>query len=133
MVRFKRQEGFRFSFHNPIPALFTIEELNGNVVKSSEGEAKLMDLSPNGMKLNTTLDIPVSKRNRVKVSVRFNLNDTTYQVHGEIVWREERFNHFFYGIHFVMDNKEQTNLVESLKCYVKSISNESENDSDNDR
>ncbi|WP_071395670.1 PilZ domain-containing protein [Bacillus tuaregi] len=126
MLRYRRQEGFRFTFNKPIPVLFTIKEVDGNKVESSEGMATMMDISPNGLKLNTALNIPISKPNQIKVSVRFQLNDTLFQVNGMVIWREEKYNHFLYGVQFSIDDQEQEELINHLKSYVKSTADNTE-------
>jgi len=80
----------------------------------------MMDISPNGLKLNTPLNIPISKLGQVKISVRFQLNETMFQVHGMIIWREDKYNHFLYGVHFSIDERVQEDLIRNIKSYVKS-------------
>ncbi|WP_102273920.1 PilZ domain-containing protein [Cytobacillus massiliigabonensis] len=117
-MRFKRDEGFRFSFGTPLPVFFTIDEMNG-MVGTSEGEAKLIDLSPNGMKLNIPFDILMSNREDVKITVRFKLSQLEHCIKGKVMWKKNAINSFFYGIHFLMDELEREEMIRDLKEFAK--------------
>lgn len=118
-MRFKRDEGFGFSFGTPIPAFFTIDEMNGNRMGGPEGEARLIDLSPNGMKLNIQLDIPTFYQDDVKISVRFKLSQTEHKVQGKIIWKQKAFDSYFYGIHFNINEVEQNDMIKDIKYFAK--------------
>jgi hypothetical protein len=121
-VRYKRDEAFRFLFGEPISAFFSIAEVKGKSVVTPEGKAKVIDLSPNGMRLNSSLDIPVSSQDQVKIQIRFSLNDSEYRIVGDIVWRKKDFDSFFYGIHFKVDQSVKEELIEELKAFSRVIS-----------
>ncbi|WP_106496745.1 PilZ domain-containing protein [Lentibacillus sp. Marseille-P4043] len=121
-MRYKRDEAFRYEFGTPLEAFFTIEEVNGNSVESSEGEASIIDLSLNGMKLATTLEM--SNRNDIKVLIRFMLNDNEYLVQGEIIWSKAHLDEYNYGIQFALDEQVQDNLIDDLKELGKSKVND---------
>jgi hypothetical protein len=120
-MRYKREEAFRFAFEDPISVFFSITEVNGISVTTSEGEAKLIDLSLSGMKLSSTLDIPISNQNQVKVYVRFPLNESAYMIKGNIIWRKEKSNSFYYGIQFYADENVQEELMKELKLYARRL------------
>ena len=120
-LRYQREEAFRYAFKDPLPAHFTIIELNGRPVSSSEGEAKLIDLSPSGMKLATSLHIPVSRNQEVKLKVRFSINDHEYTIISELVWEEPHIKEYYYGIHFQEDETLQKELISELKIYARQI------------
>jgi hypothetical protein len=120
-MRYKRDEGFRFSFGTPIPVFFTIDEMNsGSIVGPLQGEAKLIDLSPNGMKLNLPLDIRMTNQKDVKITAKFTLYQLEHCIHGKVMWKKNTFNSFFYGIHFSMDEQEQEEMIRDLKKFAKS-------------
>lgn len=121
-MRFKREESFRFSFGKPMLAFFTIDEINGNAVETSEGTAKLIDVSPNGLKLCTSLDIPFSHQNPSKVSIRFLLIEIEYKLHGEIVWKDKHDENYFYGIHFSIEENMQQKLISDIKKCARETS-----------
>ncbi|MBP2240384.1 hypothetical protein J2Z40_000939 [Cytobacillus eiseniae] len=112
-MRFKRDEGFRFSFGTPLAASFAMDEMNG--VK-----ARLIDLSPNGMKLSTQHDIPKSEPNASnKISVRFTLHEMEHQIQGQIIWKQKAIDGYFYGIQFSQDKKDQEEMIRDLKQFAK--------------
>lgn len=121
MMRYRRNEGFRYSFGKPLPALIIIEEEENKAdIPRTEQEASLIDLSPNGMKINTTLNIPNANLQKVRISIRFTLNQTTFLAQGKIVWKKTMGDNCFYGINYYMRKNEQKNLIENLKWFVKS-------------
>ncbi|WP_371932087.1 PilZ domain-containing protein [Mesobacillus subterraneus] len=109
-----------FAFHSVLlfPLFFTIQELDGKPVTTGEGKSSLINISLNGLKLSTPLNIPDS-RPPVKISVRFTINETQFIVPGEIVWKNKRLDDYFYGIHFHIEEKQQVKLLEELKSYIK--------------
>ncbi|WP_419393484.1 PilZ domain-containing protein [Cytobacillus praedii] len=120
-MRYKRDEGFRFSFGTPIPVFFTIDDMNnGSIAGTSKGEAKLIDLSPNGMKLSLPLDIAISNQKDVKITAKFKLSQLEHCIQGKVMWKKNTFNSNFYGIHFSMDEQEQEEMIRDLKEYAKS-------------
>lgn len=121
-MRYKREEAFRFDFSEPIKAFFRINELNGKHVDSSEGQAKMIDLSMRGMKIATPLDIRISRENHVGVFIHFTLNGHEYMVQGDIIWKKVHADEYYYGIHFEMDNDMQGTLVADLKAMRKVMS-----------
>ena len=118
-MRFKRDEGFRFSFGTPILAFFTIEELNGKKIGTSEGEARVLDLSPNGMKFASQLDIPKSNQNDVKITVRFTLHESEHHIQGQIIWKQKAVDGFFYGMQFSINEEDKEIMIKDLKHFAK--------------
>ncbi|KIL50022.1 PilZ domain-containing protein [Jeotgalibacillus soli] len=119
MKRHNRDEAFRFSFDEPLGVMFSISEVNGEVIETSEGEAMLIDLSPSGMKLSSLLSIPVSDDKQVKLVVHFAINDTEYTVEGTIIWRKKKYDRYYYGMQFIDDEEMREELIHQLKLFVK--------------
>jgi hypothetical protein len=116
-LRYKRDESFRFAFGNPLPAFFSIMEVDQKQVELPEGKAVLMDLSLNGMKLSTPLDIPAEGKT-VTLRIRFTLNDTHFTTNGKIVWKEKKLDIYHYGIQSQMEESQQEKLMEEIKVYA---------------
>ncbi|RDI40026.1 PilZ domain-containing protein [Falsibacillus pallidus] len=123
-MRYQREEAFRYVFPKPLDAHFTIIEINGRPVSSSEGGAKLIDLSPSGMKLSTALHIPVSQSQKVKLSIRFSINDHEYTIISEMVWEEPHAGAYYYGVHFLADEPLQQEIISELKQYARTVRND---------
>ncbi|UZN00120.1 hypothetical protein OL548_09835 [Lysinibacillus sp. MHQ-1] len=56
---FKRQEGFRFKFEEPVQITFAVYE-NGRVNHGQTAMAELLDISPRGLKMYTEVDLGVN-------------------------------------------------------------------------
>lgn len=115
---FKRDEAFRYTFVNPIPAIFTMIQVNDREVNSSPGMAKIIDISPEGLRFSTNLRIPDVNANIV-LSIIFKLNETELTFNGEIVWTKEMGSIVEYGIHLLADDTEKDMIIEELKIYSK--------------
>jgi hypothetical protein len=118
-MRYRRGEAFRFEFGESLPIRFTIDELNGNAVKTSEGSANMLDLSLKGMKIVSPLSIPYKQGEKVKITIHFQLNHNFYSIQGNIVWKKQRFSDYFYGIHSIVNPSIQERILEDLKIIGK--------------
>ena len=85
-MQFKRQEGFRFVFNEPIPANFTI--LNGDTQFNEYPTytCQILDLSPRGIKIYTEGEIGENKSVPIQLEICFVLDVTTIIAHGKVVW-----------------------------------------------
>ncbi|KIL43750.1 PilZ domain-containing protein [Jeotgalibacillus campisalis] len=122
-MRYNRNEAFRFAFKEPLHARFSIYEVNGKEVETTEGEIQLMDLSPSGAKTYTELNIPYTANNSVKITIHFQLNESTYNFKGKIVWKKVWSDGFMYGVSFLVNEDMQQEIVKQLKIHVKSLKN----------
>jgi len=118
-MRYNRHEALRYTFDIPLSAYFQIINVNGKVVTTSEGEAKIIDISLAGAKLNSKLNIPEIKHKRIELSLRFNLNDKELNYHGTFIWKKEKGETNDYGIHIELDDETKKELIEQLKIHSK--------------
>lgn len=79
---FKRQEGFRFKFEEPVTMTFAIYE-DGRVNQEQTAMAELLDISPRGLKMFTEVDLGV---NPPPLDLRFVLDTREVRAYGEIIW-----------------------------------------------
>lgn len=91
MEEHDRKEAFRYQFFPSIPVSFKIIEINGKRVDSSETIAQLIDISPNGMRIETLLII--SLHYEIKIALSFVLNDIPLSCTGMLRWHE----YMYYG------------------------------------
>ncbi|MDG5471704.1 PilZ domain-containing protein [Jeotgalibacillus sp. ET6] len=122
-MRYNRNEAFRFAFKEPLNARFSIYEVNGKAVETTEGEIQLLDLSPSGSKVYSELNIPFKENNPVKIVMHFQLNEESYQFKGKIVWKKVWSDGFMYGVSFLINEDMQQEIVKQLKVYVKNVKN----------
>lgn len=116
-MQYKREEGFRYVFGEPLLAEFSIEHIDGKSTNSKPGNAKIIDISPKGAKITSKLQIPMEKG--ITISLSFTLNEKKFMIISDIVWRKELFGEYQYGLESKMTNEEQNHLVNELKIYAK--------------
>lgn len=108
---FKRQEGFRFKFDEPIKMTFAIYE-NGKVNQTQTAMADLLDISPRGMKMFTEVDLGV---NPPPLDLRFVLDTIEVRAYGEIIWSRPFGNGKQYGVNFNNQGAVEDLIVDELK------------------
>ena len=118
-MKYKREESFRYSFKQPLEVDFKLLiERNGGLIGTKNSKASVLDLSPNGLRLMTSLDLPVEHINYL-LEVELELNDRLVVLIGKPVWKRKQFNNFLYGIEAVEDKKTKEVIIQELKQYVK--------------
>lgn len=121
MSRFQRKESFRYEFKEPIPAMFKIVQIDEHKVSSSTGEAKIIDLSPSGMRLNSHLKIYKVDDKTIELFISFQLNDEPIDVKGEILWKKNKGMSMDYGITLITDESMERELIFQLKQYARRL------------
>jgi len=121
MRKYNRKESFRYTFEEPLAALFEISKVDGHKVSTSEGEAKIINISPHGIKLNSHLKIPETDHQSIELSISFELNDKQINVSGDIVWMKNKGISVDYGIDLIADDSTEKEIIEQLKIYSKEI------------
>ena len=115
---YKRKSPFRYTFSEPIPIYFKIVNINGKRIESSEGTATMIDLSPKGMKLKSSLDLKDINHKTIILSIRFTIDTDEQIVLGRIVWKKRRAGFYHYGIELLVDDAVSQTIIEELKVYV---------------
>lgn len=121
-MKYKRETAFRYTFKEPLPAFFKIVMIDNKLVETSEGYAKIIDISPRGLKLNSELDIPNTEERRIKLSIRFSINDEDFLFVGDIVWKKQEGKTINYGIELFVDDSAEIEIIKQLKIYSKKFS-----------
>ncbi len=84
---FKRQEGFRFVFNEPIDANFVLIDKDGQASdEKTSHPCKILDLSPRGIKVFTNAKIGEDANKPIQVEIQFVLDVTNIRAIGEVVW-----------------------------------------------
>lgn len=117
----KRKEPFRYTFEQPIDCLFEITGVNEEEVSSSKGKAQIINLSPHGIKLITSLEIPLMNDKSVFLTISFKLNEKTIAATGEIVWMKRRAKKYEYGLDLNESVETENLIIEQLKLYTKHL------------
>ncbi|WP_409294560.1 PilZ domain-containing protein [Peribacillus sp. SCS-26] len=114
-MQYKREEPFRFSLQTPVPGTFTISRNS-----SKKGKLDIVDISPNGLKFQTDLDLPDKD---LELTVSFQLNESMLVMHGTTVWKKRHFGKYLYG--FAAAGTPETRdgikqqIIKELKIFIK--------------
>lgn len=117
---YKREEPFRFHFQSPIPSTFKILKLNNNGNESNQGFAEIMDVSPNGLRFKTPLNLPVKEKNFL-LEFCFKINDKLIRFIGELIWKKQERSYYIYGLTGRDDQETKNEIIGALKDYSKKV------------
>ncbi|UXJ69551.1 PilZ domain-containing protein [Lysinibacillus fusiformis] len=112
---FKRQEGFRFKFEEPIQITFAVYE-NGRVNHGQTAMAELLDISPRGLKMYTEVDLGV---NPPPLDIHFVLDTQEVRAYGEVIWSRPFGSGKQYGVYFNDQGRVEELIVDELKLRRK--------------
>ncbi|WP_336636209.1 PilZ domain-containing protein [Lysinibacillus fusiformis] len=112
---FKRQEGFRFKFEEPVQITFAVYE-NGRVNHGQTAMAELLDISPRGLKMYTEVDLGV---NPPPLDIHFVLDTQEVRAYGEVIWSRPFGSGKHYGVYFNDQGRVEELIVDELKLRRK--------------
>lgn len=118
-ARYKRDEPYRFQFNESIIANYTLKKPSNNYSNISSGKLKVLDISLNGLKIET--DVDISLVDEVILSTTVKIANYHFTLMGQIVWRK-KYTHtmYRYGVKLT-DSDHQANLKYALIEYRKQI------------
>lgn len=119
-MRSNRAESFRYTFDTPLDALFKIINIDGRTVSTSPGKAKVVNISPAGMKINSSLNLR-KENNSIQLQISFKINNESFDLIGGVVWKRHRGYSYDYGIDLMVDDNTQNQLIQELKSYSREI------------
>lgn len=110
-MKFKRQEGFRYVFKEPIEASFQLIQ-DGKFVDSGKCyPCRILDISPKGVKMFSEVKLgEYLNQATLQMQLEFVLDVATIQAIGEVVWLKSFGRGDQYGILF-QDQKEVDELI----------------------
>ena len=119
-MQFKRNEGFRFVFGEPLDGNYIIL-LDGKpaVLEQSRVECKIIDISPRGMKITTETDFTQYTGQYVQLEMYFMLDMIQIKAIGEIVWSKNFGQKFQYGLRFAQQSNLEDLVISELKARRK--------------
>ncbi|MCA0971890.1 PilZ domain-containing protein [Halobacillus litoralis] len=118
MMRYRRHETLRYQFTEPVEAKYRIVKLGGRSIQSSFGKAHILDLSPGGMRLATSFNIPLDKP--VQFFIQTTLAGVELGVTANVIWCKRTNGEYWYGLDFLEDYDQD--VVNALKSFRKSQS-----------
>lgn len=117
---YKRNEYFRYSFAKPLDATFRLikDHSEGSPEEiSKKGKCELIDISPNGVKMYSTLFISIEQLHIVEL--QFTLDETPISIIGEFVWSHRKKNGYEYGVKLMGDDNSEKLIINELKSRSK--------------
>lgn len=115
MMRSQREESFRYTFREPKIASFQIIRIDDLTVETSSGDGKIIDISPEGIKLYSELSIPETDHKAIHLSIYFELNGEALNYTGVIAWKHA----LHYGIDLFTDESDKSYLTKQLKIHAR--------------
>ncbi|MFB6465705.1 PilZ domain-containing protein [Cytobacillus sp. Hz8] len=80
--------------------------------------ANILDLSPNGLKFSSNLDLPIDQK-KLLLEISFILNDKIIHILGTPIWKKGIVHSFIYGIKGIEDQETKKEIVEELKEFSR--------------
>ncbi|WP_163103345.1 PilZ domain-containing protein [Peribacillus alkalitolerans] len=117
MMKYKRDEPFRYQFPEPISGHFVITSIKGLLGQSKKGKIELLDISQSGCKFQSQLDIPISDGILFEISVT--LNGNLIILPGKIAWKKKKLKIFEYGYSMEADEEFEKAIIAEIKEYVR--------------
>ena len=119
-MKYKRDEAFRYSFKEPIEMEFKLLiERDGVLNETRSSTATLLDISPQGVRLKTPLNLPLEDQINYLIEMHFKLSEAPISIIGKPVWKQKEFNHYLYGIEALEDKQTEEIIIQELKHYAK--------------
>lgn len=115
-MKYNRNEYFRYTFGEPCDATFRlIKQQVGNteVELSKKGACKIIDISPNGLKMFSELFISIDQLHHVELN--FTLDTNPISMVGEFVWSHRKAFGHEYGVKLVGDSESEQMIIGELK------------------
>ncbi|WP_017728271.1 PilZ domain-containing protein [Halalkalibacterium ligniniphilum] len=116
---FRREDAFRYTFEDPLKSTFRLIKADEKNIRSSEGEMCILDISPGGIRMSTTYELPDPEETSLFLEIDLPINEAALVMRGEVVWKKSYASSFEYGINFHNTEKERQMIVAELKIYVK--------------
>lgn len=115
-MQFKRSEGFRYDFPNPIDANYKIL-VNGRVenIEQPKYDCKIYDISPHGMKMFSEETFGELSNMMLQLEIHFILDEVAITAVGNIVWEKPHVKGKLYGLVFVNQPKLEELIISELK------------------
>ena len=113
---FKRQEGFRYAFGDPLEAgAVVLIEGKPLDVEQTRIPCEILDISPRGLRIAIGEDFNEHKNKVLQLEIIFILDSTEIKGIGEIVWSKKFGSGYHYGITFFNQESVEELIVNELK------------------
>ncbi|WP_108670161.1 PilZ domain-containing protein [Peribacillus acanthi] len=117
MMKYKRDEPFRYQFPEPISGHFVITSIKGLSGQSKKGKIELLDISQRGCKFQSLLDIPIT--NGIMFEITITLNGNLITLPGKIAWKKRKLKLYEYGYSIETDEELEKVILTEVKEFVR--------------
>lgn len=119
-MTFKRTEGFRFAFGEPIYAKYSVL-IDGKPqdLEMTKYDCEILDISPRGMKMFSYHDIGEYTNMLVQLEVHFILDEALIKAVGDIIWEKPYGDKTQFGLIFDGQPQVEDLIVNELKLRRK--------------
>ncbi|MFD1926751.1 EAL domain-containing protein [Sporosarcina siberiensis] len=118
----QRRAYFRIELENPLEALMTVAELNGEIVHLGNTKVLIEDIGPGGLGFISNIKLPVKAGIVLKFQITILGED--FVLYGSIVHTSERDNLYQYGINFILDEEKRDYLIKHFNQFQLRLRNE---------
>lgn len=109
-VQQERRTFPRLAFPAYVIGNMSITEINNNKVKLGSAYILIQNISLGGLKILSSLNLSI--HSAIKFSFFIALLGESFEFPGQLIWKEEaKGNTFYYGVQFMIDEKEQAQLA----------------------
>lgn len=117
MMQFKRNEGFRYKFDEPLNARFKVL-VNGQVNNQDATilQCEIHDISPRGIKMFSKEDFGEHNNMILQLEVNFTLDEVAITAVGDIVWKRPYARGNMYGLMFTNQPRLEQIVISELKA-----------------
>ena len=117
---FRRQESFRYTFNEPIDCLFKLAKIDDTPLNSEFGKGQIIDISPSGLKMMTTLNLSPSLK-KIEIEIQFSIDDSPFQIVGVVQWQKKDFlkNGYLYGVKLDSTEDIEASIIRGLKKHAE--------------
>ena len=116
-MQFKRSEGFRYDFRNPLHATYKV--LVNGIAESVDQpiyECQIHNISPNGMKMYSEKSFDEHSNKMLQLEIHFILDEVVITAVGNIVWEKSYIKGKLYGLNFMNQPKLEELIISELKA-----------------
>ncbi|MBS4179162.1 EAL domain-containing protein [Lederbergia citrea] len=108
---------YRINFPYPVAANMRLLAIAGQEMQLGKSSVLIEDMSIGGLRYLSTLKLPV--RDDIILEFETQIMNETIQLKGHIIWKEEVNDEISeYGIEFIIDENERTNLDKLLNTFT---------------
>ncbi|QOY34063.1 PilZ domain-containing protein [Anaerobacillus isosaccharinicus] len=118
-MKYRREEILRYEFTEKVICDFKI--INDLPNESNFLEGQVVDLSPSGLKLFSSVDLPTEKK--LILYVEFTINVEPIRFSADLIWKKNVGNGFHYGLKQQGTSEDKQLLINELKLYAKTKRN----------